>query len=252
MGMGLFAGLCLVASTAAAQPEDALDEAASAEDESAAEEADATDGEEDGDAADQDGDDGDAAEQDGDDGDAKDDGEDGDDALDPKELESEAYYFVGLRFRDFIVPQFMIEIFADGGATVNAFTFGGEFTYRKNGLEMIPAISYADYSMDPFLFKGKDEDKFAYERVSSDMKLLYVTLDIMFEAWVEEKSRFALLVGGGVGLGGVFGNLYRNQIYPENANNEDFEDESKWQDCEGVGQPPGTGEIGRASCRERG
>ncbi|RLB54998.1 MAG: hypothetical protein DRI90_19785 [Deltaproteobacteria bacterium] len=233
--MGLFAGLCLVGANAFAQPEDAEDEASTTEEDSV-----------EGDDAAQDGDDdedGDAKDDDAKEGD-DDESEEGDDeasetSMEAKELESESYYFIGLRFRNFIVPEFMLDIFADGGATVNAFTFGPEFTYRKNGLEMVPAISYGDYSMDPFLFKGKDENDFAYERVSSDMKLLYVTLDILFEVWVEEQSRFAFLIGGGVGLAGVFGNLYRNQIYPDDPNNPDFEDQSKWENCTGATDPAG-------------
>src|SRR5262245_37257023 len=39
--------------------------------------------------------------------------------LDPTEDPSKRYFFVGLRFRDVIVPKFMMNIFGDGGATVN-------------------------------------------------------------------------------------------------------------------------------------
>src|SRR5262249_5541529 len=128
-----------------------------------------------------------------------------------------------------------INLFADGGATVNVFTFGPEFTTRKNGLELNLALSYADYSMDPFLFKGKNDDQFAWEMVSSDMKLVYFTSDLLFEIPLdEEKGRFSLLIGGGVGLGVVFGNLYRAQAYPDGTGSSPSPDDvSSWNKCTG-------------------
>jgi hypothetical protein len=125
-----------------------------------------------------------------------------------------SYYFINLRFRDVIVPKFMINIFADGGATVNAFTFGPELTRRKDNFEIDFAVSYADYSMNPFLFKGHSDGPESYELVSSSMKLLYVTFDLLYDIPLDTNGRYSLLIGGGVGLGGVFGNLYRNQVFP--------------------------------------
>src|SRR5690242_9231957 len=65
---------------------------------------------------------------------------------DPLEEDGKRYNFVGMRFRDVIVPQFMINWFASGGATVNVFMFGPEFSTRKNGTEIDFALQYADYS----------------------------------------------------------------------------------------------------------
>ncbi|WP_437635905.1 hypothetical protein [Sorangium sp. So ce854] len=159
----------------------------------------------------------------------------------PLEKEGKAYKFIGLRFRNVIVPKFMINLFADGGSTVNVFTFGPEFTTRKNGLELDLALSYADYSMDPFLFKGKNDNQFAWEMVSSDMKLVYFTSDLLFEIPIdEEKGRFSLLVGGGVGLGVVFGDLRRAQAYPNGTvANPSPDDVSGWSRCAGPGGPGG-------------
>ncbi|WP_437734640.1 hypothetical protein [Sorangium sp. So ce1335] len=155
----------------------------------------------------------------------------------PLEKDGKAYKFIGMRFRNVIVPKFMINLFADGGSSVNVFTFGPEFTTRKNGLELDLALSYADYSMDPFLFKGKNDNEFAWEMVSSDMKLVYFTSDLLFEIPLdEEKGRFSLLVGGGVGLGVVFGNLRRAQAYPNGTvANPGPDDVSGWSRCAGPG-----------------
>jgi hypothetical protein len=136
--------------------------------------------------------------------------------LSPFEDPNQSYYFVNLRFRDVIIPKFMINMFADGGATVNAMTFGPEFTYRKGGLELDFAFSYADYSMDPFLFKAHGDGPESYERVASSLKILYLTLDILYDIPLDKEGYFSLLIGGGVGLGGVLGELNRNQVTPLN------------------------------------
>jgi hypothetical protein len=157
------------------------------------------------------------------------------DPHDPAEDPGKAYRFIGLRFRNVIVPKFMVNIFADGGATVNAFTFGPEFTTRKDHLEINVALSFADYSMDPFMFKGKSDGDEAYEKVSSTMKLLYLTVDLLYEVPIDSKGRFAFLFGGGIGLAPVFGNLYRNQAYPKDPGSIDPDDAGQWEDCTGVG-----------------
>ncbi|AUX39194.1 hypothetical protein SOCE26_005760 [Sorangium cellulosum] len=153
----------------------------------------------------------------------------------PLERDGKTYRFIGARFRNVIVPKFMVNFFADGGSTVNVFTVGPEFVTRRDGLEIDLAISYADYSMDPFLFKGKQDDNFAWEMVSSDLKLLYLTADILFVEIPldKEKGRFSVQFGAGVGIGVVFGNLYRAQAYPNDPSNLNPDDVGAWSKCAG-------------------
>jgi len=158
------------------------------------------------------------------------------DPYDPSEDPALSYKFIGIRFRDIIVPKFIINLFAEGGATVNAFSFGPEFVYRRDSLEFDLALSYADYSMDPFMFKGNDDDIRAMERVWSDMKLIYATVDVMYE-WPFDNGRFAFALGGGVGLGIVVDHLYRHQVYPLDPNNPDPDDPNAWGDCTGHNNP---------------
>ncbi|EYF08071.1 hypothetical protein [Chondromyces apiculatus] len=160
---------------------------------------------------------------------------------DPYEKPHETYRFIGMRFRNLIVPEFVLDLFSEGGRTVNVFTFGPEFSTRKDGLELDFALSYADYSMDDTLFKGKSDDDFAFEIVNSSMKIVYFTTDLLYEIPLDkEKGRFSLLIGGGVGLGVVFGDLNRNQATPREAGNIDRDDVGAWQRCEA----PGTGQPG--------
>jgi hypothetical protein len=144
-----------------------------------------------------------------------------------------SYYFVNARFRDIVVPKFMINMFASGGATVNVPTVGAEFTRRRDGVELNFAVSYADYSMNPFLFKGKSDGEESWELVSSSLKLVYGTIDLLYEIPVDDSGRFAFLIGGGVGIGGVSGSLYRNQVYPTNGTSINPSDPSSATKCAG-------------------
>lgn len=151
-----------------------------------------------------------------------------------REEELKRYYFLGARFRDIVVPQFMLEIFAKGGATGNIWLVGPELSMRKAGTEIDISLSYADYGFGPAMFKGKDEPETAYEIVKSDLKLLYLTFDLLFDFPLDKAGMFDFLVGGGLGVGVVMGDLYRNQAYPTNGT-PDPTSAAKWTACSGVG-----------------
>jgi hypothetical protein len=255
-GIGLITACCVTLTGAAyAQPDDKRPD-----DKGAAEEASDGDGTDDAgtdDAKDDDAKD-DDAKDDAKNDDAKDDAktsEEDDDEFtddsgtDPKELDSERYYFLGIRFRNFVVPAFLLNTFVDGGTTVNSASFGPEFTTRKDGLELNLAISYQDFSMEPTLMKSKDDDNQAYELVESDLKGIAVTIDILFEVWKSERSQFAFLIGGGVGLSGIFDELRRNQVYPKTGNVIDPDNPEGVAECSAAGDPndPGQG-TGAAFC----
>ena len=143
-------------------------------------------------------------------------------ANDPFEDPNKTYRFIGLRYRDAVVPKFMINWFASGGRNVNVPMVGPVYTTRKDHVEYDLSLMYADYSMDPFLFKGLSDPVGSYELVESQLKLFYFMMDILYEIPLETKEnktgRFALLLGGGVGLAIVAGDLYRSQAYPLNGN----------------------------------
>jgi hypothetical protein len=160
---------------------------------------------------------------------------------DPLEEQGKRYNFVGLRFRDVIVPKFMINWFADGGATVNVAMFGPEFSTRKNRTELDFAVQYADYSMNPFIFKGHNEKEEAVEIVSSSMKMILLTTDILYDVPIDKTGKFSFLIGAGVGFGVVFGNLSRQQAYPAGGGNTaDVNDVTKWSGCAGPADLPTT------------
>lgn len=160
---------------------------------------------------------------------------------DPKP-KSDSRYMLGARFRDFIIPGFMFDMFVDGGpGVVNVFSGGPEFMLQTGALEVIFSVTvpYADFSMNDFVFKSKDDPDQAYEIVSSSLKLVTVSVDLLGRIPFDKKGTVAMLLGGGVGLSGVLGDIQRTQAYPNDPDAVDPEDVAKWNKCRRQGDPKG-------------
>ena len=160
-------------------------------------------------------------------------------------------YYLGARFRDFIIPGFAFDLFVDGGpSAVNVFSGGPEFVMQNGRFVSIFSVTvpYADFSMDPFVFKSKKDPDQAYEMVESSLKLITASVDLLGRIPFDKKERFALLLGGGVGVSGVLGNINRTQAYPKNPNDLDGDDSSKWSKCNGPGDPGVLAPDGNAYC----
>jgi hypothetical protein len=161
------------------------------------------------------------------------------DALDPFEDPTKTYRFIGLRLREAVASQWIMQLFAHGGTTVGVPMIGPEFISRHDHLEIAVALMYADYGMNPALFQGKSDPPTSWEFIASTMKLGYAMIDFMYEVPIEKKGdktgRVAFLVGGGFGIAGVFGQLYRSQAYPNTPQSAASGDISGWSACTGPG-----------------
>lgn len=173
------------------------------------------------------------------DGAGKDDGAKAASPSSPREDPLKRYYFLGARFRDVVLPQFMMELFAKGGATGNVWLVGPELTTRKDGTEVDISLTYADYGFGPAMFKGKDDADLAYEMVKSDLKIVYLNFDLLIDFPLDKEGMFSFLIGGGVGVGVVAGDLYHVQSYPKGGGAPDPTDPSKWEKCAGPDDPNG-------------
>lgn len=150
-----------------------------------------------------------------------------------------AEWFIGARFRDYIVPHFIFSLFASGGpSNVNALTGAIEAAMHNGNFELDLSAFYGDYSMDEFVFKNKKEPNQAFEIVSSDLKLLGFSVDLLgaipFGPILKGTSKaraFAVTLGGNVSIAGVIGNLYRKQAYPKDFNKVSEEDAGQWTEC---------------------
>lgn len=158
---------------------------------------------------------------------------------DPAEDPGKTYYFVGLRFRETILPKFMLNLFVAGGpSTVGIPSFGIEGGTRKDGFDTIFHLTYADWSMKEFSFKGKDEAPVAWERVTSDLKLFTLGVDLLWSKDIDKM--FAFQYGMTVGIALVTGDLKRVQGQPRPGGNPDNPDDIVPCPADASGQGPAT------------
>jgi hypothetical protein len=132
---------------------------------------------------------------------------------DVEEKPGKTYYFIGLRYRGTIVPQFLMNLFVDGGRTVWNNTFGIEMDIRKDGFSIVPSLVFAEHGMAPtvFLEKGKDPNQVGnYSVVGSDIKGIYANVDLLWSAKLHKHVDFEY--GFGVGVGVLFGDLNNNWV----------------------------------------
>jgi hypothetical protein len=151
----------------------------------------------------------------------------------PVEHKGETYRFVGLRYRALLIPSFIMGLFGEGGDTILVHNFGPEFTIRKDAFEYSFAVTYSPYSMgagptstDQVAFKDPNDPEEAWELVTSELKVLYLTADFVWSAPISSQVSFQY--GGGAGIGFVFGDLYRTQAYKEDG---------IYKPCTGPGNP---------------
>jgi hypothetical protein len=146
------------------------------------------------------------------------------DITDTREDPSIRYYFIGLRYRGTIIPQFLMNLFVDEGATIYTNMFGVEFDMRKGGQSMIPWIVYADYTMGDTLFHQKNAmttgvqgNPGNYSVVNSSLKMVYLGLDELWSVPIDESHHWDFEFGFGVGVGFVFGDLINNWVFVDQS-----------------------------------
>lgn len=129
------------------------------------------------------------------------------------EAPGKQYLFIGARYRNVIVPQFVQNWFADGGEGLYAHTPGVEFGIRKDGFEYQIFGQLAMFSLTDVPFKGTTDDNDAWELINSSYKILFLGSDFLWST-DEFAPGLSMTYGAGVGLGLVFGDLTRDQATP--------------------------------------
>lgn len=149
--------------------------------------------------------------------------------FDPHELPNEGYHHLGVFARGIIAPQFIQNIFVDGGTTALNAGVGGFYNYRKDGLNMIAEVWWAGFfATAPF--KGLNEDARAMEMLESELQVVFGNIVLMWS--IPIASWLAIELGFGIGFGGVFGALYRTEAEPTSEG---------WTACAGPSNPPDNG-----------
>ena len=157
-----------------------------------------------------------------------------------EELKSTKYYFIGLRYRGNIVPQFLENLFVDDGATVYSNYIGVELDIRSEGHSTIPWIAYANYSFGDTLFheKGKPDDPSNYSDVRSGLSAIYLGLDELWSSPIDEAHHWDFEYGFGVGIGVIFGTLNNDWVYLDPNGSLAGANGQHYTQCPSTAQPP--------------
>lgn len=150
-----------------------------------------------------------------------------------EETREPSTYYLGLRYRGIIIPEFVLDWFIEGGQTLYANGVGPEFSIRNGSAEYTLSAWVAFYDMDPAAIKGHQNEEEAWEIIQSDLKSLYLTADFLWHS--ELTPGLDLSYGGGAGVGLIFGDLYRTQAYLVDGGTAG--DPSDYRPCQAVGQP---------------
>jgi hypothetical protein len=131
------------------------------------------------------------------------------------------YAFVGARYRVTVIPQFLVNLFVNEGATFVSHSIGAELDLRKEGQSTIPWIAYTTFGFGDTLFEqngGMDptpKDPANWSVVNSSLSALFLGLDELWSAPLDAGRHFEFEFGFGVGIGFVFGSLQNNWVYPD-------------------------------------
>ena len=118
-------------------------------------------------------------------------------------------YALGARYRGIILPRSVLGWFLDGGDSVYANGVGPTFSIDQGDKEIQLSAWAAFYGLDPVPIKGNGEEEFAWEIVSADLTVVYLTADMLWSHPLA--NRLDLTYGGGLGLGWVLGDVRRTQ-----------------------------------------
>ena len=161
------------------------------------------------------------------------------DVKDVTEHPDKKYLFIGARYRGNIIPQFMLNLFVDEGATVYSNTIAVELDLRKDGFSLIPALGFTEYGTGDILFKEKGSKDIPgnYSYVNSSMKALYATVDLLWSAKISKNFDFEY--GAGFGLGILFGGLVNNWVYEDPNGSLKGTNGKNYAKCQAGGTQPG-------------
>jgi hypothetical protein len=158
------------------------------------------------------------------------------------------YFSVGYMVRGIVIPDFVINWFVDftGPSAFNA-GMGGFFAFRRNGLTVTAEVWYGGFGAQGY-YRGHGANDRDIDYVNSQLGVVFG--NFVFQWAVPVNEWFAIDVGIGLGLGGVVGNMQRQDGYSLNVGGG-----APYGVCAGPGQtptgptaaycpPPGSGDDG--------
>jgi hypothetical protein len=158
------------------------------------------------------------------------------------ETPGKTYYFVGIRYRGTVIPQFLVNLFVNEGATFYSHTIGAELDVRKGGQSTIPWLAYTSYGFGDTLFeqKGADHppsDPNNWTVVNSSLGALFIGVDEMWSTPLDAARHFDFEYGFGVGVGFVIGSLRNDWVYPNPNGSLHSSAYGSYSECQLTNQP---------------
>lgn len=145
-------------------------------------------------------------------------------------------HWMGVRFRGLLLPQFVMNIVADGGRTTYLPGAGISYTARLEVVDIEPSITFTSYNLPTTAFKAKDTPDTEWELVESDLWGMTASVDILYR--IPISPAVEMRIGAGFGVGWAFtGELYRWQSFPASG---EAGDPRTYQKCNGPNDPAGT------------
>lgn len=146
--------------------------------------------------------------------------------------------WLGARFRGVLLPKFLMNLAADGGATIYVPGGGLTYTHETGGPDVSIGVQYAAYQMGPTAFRPHGTPDTEWEIVESDLHTTIASADLLWRVPLDDARTVELRLGAGIGVGIAFaGDLHRWQAYPPEGAGDDPE---LWQKCNGPNDPAGT------------
>ncbi len=143
-----------------------------------------------------------------------------------REDPDQAYHLAGIRAHAAFLPSWLVKAFglAESPGVIGP-AVGVEYTFRRRGLDIVPAVWWGGYMAEGFVREEGDplEDT---EFLESTLSVLWFTVDFLPSYDINEW--LALVYGGGIGIGVRFGEIYRTEAYQRAG---------EWNRCDRAGIP---------------
>jgi hypothetical protein len=145
---------------------------------------------------------------------------------DPFEEEDEDYFFLGAFGRVIFVPRFIQNVFIEDGVDATNPAAGLEFTYRRNQFNVIVNAWWANAAAEGF-FRANGDPITDQEFVDVQLQAVFVSASLMWGIPLTDWLAFE--VGVDIGIGAVFGDMYRTEAYVGS--------DGEFAPCAGPGDP---------------
>ena len=145
---------------------------------------------------------------------------------DPYEDPTKNYYSIGAFYHHTWTPLGILKLFTEDAVSANNIAVGGEFTYRKDGFDIIVSGWYQQFHVNgPFRADGDDPTE--TEIINSNLATVFLGATFLWGTAFNDI--ISLQYGLSVGLGAVFGDLRRTEAYRDGSD--------RWQPCMRAGSP---------------